>query len=243
MAHQLEKAVWAFVCRAPERFIQTLRRLFLERRPASLLVSSMQQSGTTACCVVLSNEGVSTMDITVIVRTLTPLADTFEFYSIPYHLTYSLSTSRYVKAHAVQAIELVSDIKFRQVPALVVQLENTYDVKEIALRAAIEHRGSFRLVHHDTLQKIDVVIAAYRAYSRVKQERVQLHVLEQGSRPFSPASPEHTILTLLERYNGGGQRFQRLWESIVEILAVQGSTLDLSYLRWWATSLGVALFL
>ncbi len=138
---------------------------------------------------------------------------------------------------------MVSDIKFSQVPALVVQLENTYDVKEIALRAAIEHRGSFRLVHHDTLQKIDVALAAYRAYSRVKQERVQRHVLEQGSRAFSAASPEDTILTLLERYNGGGQRFQRLWESIVEILAVQGSTLDLAYLRLWATSLGVALFL
>ncbi len=137
------------------------------------------------------------MDITVIVRTLTPLADTFEFYAIPYHLTGSLATSVYVKAHAVQGIEVVSDIKFSQVPALVVQLENTYDVKEIALR----------------------------------------------SRAFSVASPEDTILTLLERYNGGVQRFQRLWESIVEILVMRGSTLDLAYLRLWATSLDVALLL
>ncbi len=74
------------------------------------------------------------MDITVIVHTLTPLADAFEFYGIPYHLTGSLATSVYVQAQAVQGIEVVSDIKFSQVPALVVQLENTYDVKEIALR-------------------------------------------------------------------------------------------------------------
>ncbi len=183
------------------------------------------------------------MNITVIVRTLTPLADAFELYGIPYHLTGSLASSVYVKAQAVQGIEVVSDIKFSQVPALVVQLENTYDVKEIALRAAIEHRGSFRLVHHDTLQKIDVALAAYRAYSRVKQGRAQRHVLEQGSRAFSVASLEDTILTLLERYNGGGQRFQRLWESIVEILVMRGSTLDLAYLRLWATSLDVALLL
>src|SRR5260370_40261153 len=95
----------------------------------------MQQGIVHACCVVLSNEGVSTMDITVIVRTLTPLADAFEFYGIPYHLTGSLATSVYVKAQAVQGIEVITDIKFSQVPALVVQLENTYDVKEIALRA------------------------------------------------------------------------------------------------------------
>ena len=183
------------------------------------------------------------MNITVIVRTLTPMADAFEMLAIPYHLTGSLATSVYVKAQVAQGIEGVADIKFSQVPALVTRLENAYDVKEIAMRAAIEHRGSFRLVHHDTLQKIDVALSAYRAYSQVKQERAQRHALEQGSRAFYVASPEDTILTLLERYNGGVQRFQRLWESIVEILTVQGSTLDLAYLRLWATSLGVALFL
>jgi len=183
------------------------------------------------------------MDITMILRTLTPLADAFEFYGIAYHLTGSLATSVYVKTQAVQAMEVVADIKFSQVPALVVQLEKMYDVKEIAMRAAIEHRGSFRLVHHDTLQKIDVALPAYRAYSQVRQERAQRQALEQGSRAFYVASPEDTILSLLERYNGGVQRIQRYWEAIVEILALRGSTLDLAYLRLWATSLGVALFL
>ena len=183
------------------------------------------------------------MNITVIVRALMPLADAFEMLAIPYHLTGSLATSVYVKAQVAQGIEVVADIKFSQVPALVTRLENAYDVKEIAMRAAIQHRGSFRLVHHDTLQKIDVALAAYRAYSQVKQERAQRHALEQGSRAFYVASPEDTILTVLERYNGGVQRFQRLWESIVEILVMRGSTLDLAYLRLWATSLDVALLL
>jgi hypothetical protein len=183
------------------------------------------------------------MSITEIVRTLTPLADALEFYTIPYHLTGSLATSVYVKTQAVQGIEVITDIKFSQVPALVVQLEKMYSVKEVAMRAAIEHRGSFRLVHHDTLQKIDVALAAYRAYSQVRQERVQRHALEQGSRAFYVVSPEDTILTLLERYNGGVQRLQHIWEAIVEILALRGSTLDLAYLRLWATSLDVALFL
>src|SRR6266704_4762018 len=193
----------------------------------------MQQSNTPACCVVRLNEGVSTMNITTIVQTLTPLADALEFYGIPYHLTGSLATSVYVKTQAVQGIEVVADIKFSQVPALVVQLENTYDVKEVAMRAAIEHRGSFRLVHHDTLQKIDVALPAYRAYSQVRQERAQRHAIEQGSRAFYVASPEDTILMLLERYNGGVQRFQRLWEAILDLLALRGSTLDLAYLRLW----------
>ena len=40
------------LCRAQERFIQTLLRLFLGRRPASLLVFAMQQRSPPACCVV-----------------------------------------------------------------------------------------------------------------------------------------------------------------------------------------------
>ncbi len=183
------------------------------------------------------------MNITLIIRTLTPLADALDMSGIPYHLTGSLATSVYVKAQAVQGIEVVTDIKFSQVPALIVQLENTYDVKEIAMRAAIQYRGSFRLVHHDTLQKIDVALSAYRAYSQVRQGRAQRHALEQGSRAFYVASAEDTVLTLLERYNGGGQRFQRLWETILELLALRGSTLDLDYLRLWATPLDIALFL
>jgi hypothetical protein len=137
-----------------------------------------------------------------------------------------------VKAHAVQGIEVVADIKFSQVPALVVQLEKTYDVTEIAIRDAIEQRGSFMLVHHDTFQKIEVTLPAYRAYSQVKQEQAHRHTLVQGSRLFRVASPEDTILLLLEHYQEGGQQTKHLWETILEILTEQGVLLDLTYLRW-----------
>ena len=150
------------------------------------------------------------MDIATILRTLTPMADAFEFYSIPYYLVGSLAVSVYgSKTQAAPGIEVVADIKFSQVLALVNFLEKTFDVKERAIRDAIEQRGSFPLVHHGTLQQIDVTLPAYRAYSQVRQERAQRHALEQGSRAFYVASLEDTILTLLERYKGGEQRYQR----------------------------------
>ena len=180
------------------------------------------------------------MDIATIERTLTPLIDALEFYSIPYHLTGSLAVSMYVNTQVVQGIEVVVDLKFSQVQALSVQLEKTYDVKELAIREAIEQRGSFMLVHYDTLHKIEVVLPAYRAYSQVRQERTQRHPLEQGTRSFQVASPEDTILMLLESYKGGGKRTQRLWEILLELLRAQGAQLDLPYLRLWGTALDVA---
>jgi hypothetical protein len=184
------------------------------------------------------------MDIATIIRTLTPLADAFELFSIPYYLTGSLAVSMYVsKTQAVQGIEVVADIKFSQVLALVNFLMKTFGVKERAIRGAIEQRGSFPLLHLDTLQQIEVTLPAYRAYSQVRQERAQRLALEQGSRAFYVASPEDTILTLLKRYKVGGKHYQQVWEAVLDLLAQQGSTLDLAYLRLWATSLDVTLFL
>jgi hypothetical protein len=74
MAHQLEKAVWACVL-CVGAFHPNAPALVFGEATGLPSFSSMQQCGTTACCVVLSNEGVLTMDITVIERTLTPLAD------------------------------------------------------------------------------------------------------------------------------------------------------------------------
>jgi hypothetical protein len=180
------------------------------------------------------------MDIATIERTLTPLVDALEFYSIPYHLTGSLAISVYVNTQIVQGIEVVADIKFSHVQALSVQLEKMYDVDETAIREAIEQRGSFMLVHHNTLHKIEVVLPAYRAYSQVRQERTQHHPLVQGTRSFRVASPEDTILMLLESYKDGRKRMQHLWETLLEILRAQGAQLDLSYLRLWGTALDVA---
>ena len=180
------------------------------------------------------------MDSTTLVRILTPLADAFEVFGIPYHLTGSFALSVYVKTQVVQGIEVVADIKFSQVQSLVVQLEKMYDVIEIAIREATRHKGSFTLIHHDTLQKIDVLLPAYRAYSKVRQEKAQQHSLEQGSRSFRVASPEDMVLMLLEQYKGGGQPIRRLWDTILAILRAQGKQLDLAYLRVWATALDVA---
>jgi hypothetical protein len=180
------------------------------------------------------------MDIETIVRVLTPLADAFEVFGIPYYLTGSLAISVYVNTQVVQGIDVVADIKFSHVQALVLQLEKMYDVKESAIREAIEQRGSYRLVHHETFQKIEISLPVYRAYSQVKQERGQQHPLEEGSRSFRVASPEDMVLVLLEFYKGDGKRPRRLWETMLKILTAQGVLLDLAYLRLWATVLDIA---
>jgi len=159
------------------------------------------------------------MNITVIVRTLTTLADAFDWFGIPYHLSGSLAAVAYGKPRTMQGIDVVADIKFSQVQTLVTRLEQIYDVEG------------------------DVLLPSYRAYNQVKQGRVQQHALEQGSRPFHVASLEDMILTVLERYKAGGKPSPRLWEDIKEVLAAQGSSLDLAYLRLWATPLDVALLL
>jgi hypothetical protein len=133
-------------------------------------------------------------------------------FGITYHLTGSLAIAVYVKTQVVQGIEVVADIKFSQVQSLVVQLEKLYDVKESAIREAIEHRGSFGLVHHDTMQKIDVFLPAYRAYSQVRQEKAQRHPLEHSSRSIlSTSYPQIRVSTKKEKPHGPARSCSHLF--------------------------------
>jgi hypothetical protein len=63
-------------------------------------------------------------------------------------------------------------------------------------------------------------------------------MLIQGTRVFYVASPEDTILHKLEWYRIGNEISDRQWNDILGVLKVRGKTLDLTYLRQWASQLG-----
>src|SRR5260221_12681313 len=98
------------------------------------------------------------MNITVIVRTLTPLADAFDWFGIPYHLSGSLAAVVYGKPRTMQGIDEVADIKFSQGQTLVTRLDQTYDVKEAVMTGSTEHCGSISKVPHRSLPWHDALI-------------------------------------------------------------------------------------
>ena len=54
------------------------------------------------------------------------------------------------------------------------------------------------------------------------------------------ASPEDTVLSKLDWYRRDGEVSDRQWGDVLAVLKVQGSALDIGYLRTWASRLDIA---
>lgn len=108
------------------------------------------------------------------------------------------------------------------------------------IRDAIRRRSSFNIIHFDTMMKIDVFIPKPGLYAQEVARNVKNEILVEGERSFMLASPEDILLNKLEWYRMGGEVSDRQWNDVLGILKVQGTALDMDYVRRWAAALKVA---
>jgi len=91
-----------------------------------------------------------------------------------------------------------------------------------------------------SMHKVDVFVLKERPYDLQAFERARTDTLaEDDPTPFRLASPEDVILNKLEWYRKGDHVSDRQWTDVLGVIKVQGSALDLGYLRSWASELGV----
>ncbi|MGB8343950.1 MAG: hypothetical protein WCD86_03645 [Ktedonobacteraceae bacterium] len=79
-----------------------------------------------------------------------------------------------------------------------------------------------------------------RAFDQEAFRRPQRRQILGDTRFFNITSPEDIILNKLEWYRMGGEVSDRQWGDVLGVLKVQGTNLDLAYLRRWAVALNVA---
>ncbi len=178
----------------------------------------------------------NTPDIQV---TITPLVEALEELGVPYHIGGSVASSLYGLPRLTIDVDIVADLRQGHVRPLIDQLQTDYYIDEDMIRDAIKRRGSFNVIHLDTMLKVDVFIPKTRLFDQEELRRVQQEVLSEGTRPFNIASPEGTILNKLEWYRMGGEVSDRQWNDILGVLKVQGTNLDMLYLKKWSTNLKV----
>jgi hypothetical protein len=88
--------------------------------------------------------------------------------------------------------------------------------------------------------KIDVFVAPPSGFRRAQLEHGRPEVLDPGSNRTVPiATAEDTILSKLAWYRDGGEVSERQWSDVLGVMRVQGTALDLEYLRATAHELGV----
>jgi hypothetical protein len=180
------------------------------------------------------------MNTSQVLAAITPIVETLEQLGVPYHIGGSVASSVYGLLRATIDADLIADLRLEHVRPLVMQLKAAYYIDEDMIRDAIRRRSSFNVIYLDMMLKVDIFIPKSRLFDQEELRRAQPEVLIEGTRPFNVASPEGIILNKLEWYKMGGEVSDRQWNDILGVLKVQGSALDMNYIRRWAVNLSVS---
>jgi len=163
-----------------------------------------------------------------------------EQFGIPYAVGGSLASSLHGVMRSTLDVDIVADMKLEHIPLLVAALSKEFYADDEMMRDAIEHHGSFNLIHYETAFKVDIFIRKPRDFDRMQLERRQASVIATDpERTIYVTSPEDTILAKLEWYRLGGETSDRQWRDILGVLKTRAGDLDLAYLQKWAGELNV----
>ena len=138
---------------------------------------------------------------------LTPVTRLLEELGVPHYVGGSFASSAHGVARASLDVDVVADLRREHVEAFVARLQGAYYVDEARVRAAVESRRSFNLIHFATMFKIDLFVTGERAFDREALGRARREAF--GADPNAPhvlvASAEDTVLAKLEGLRKGGQ--------------------------------------
>jgi hypothetical protein len=182
------------------------------------------------------------MNVPDLVAALRPVLTTLGNLGVRHFVGGSVASSAHGVARASLDVDVVAELEAVHVTRFVAALQNAYYVDLARVRAAVENRRSFNLIHLATMFKVDVFVSRQRPFDLSAFARAEATTpgsgLEFQSIPM--ASAEDVLLAKLEWYRRGGDVSERQWTDVIGIVRVGGGALDVEYLRRWATPLGVA---
>lgn len=175
------------------------------------------------------------------IAAITPVVDAFEELGVRYHIGGSLASSAYGLPRASADVDLVAELRVEQVDAFVRKLQADYYVDRERALEAVRQRGSFNVIHLNTMLKVDVFVPEARPFEQQELSRAQPQTLDpaQDARVFLVKSPEDLVLRKLNWYSAGAGVSEQQWSDVLGVLRVQAERLDGDYLARWATELGL----
>lgn len=172
---------------------------------------------------------------------LDPVIQVFKTLNIAYYIGGSVASSAYGIARTTMDVDLVADLKAQHVESFTKLLESEYYLDVDTIVDAIRRRSSFNLVHLETMLKVDIFIKEEDEYDAevFRRRREDILDMENETCKFYLSSPEDIVIKKLQWFRVGGEVSDRQWHDVIGVLRVQKNSLDMEYLRNWASRLGL----
>ena len=171
---------------------------------------------------------------------LSQVTSILEQQNIPYVLVGSFASSLHGMYRSTADIDVLADIQAEQIHPLFEVLQNGFYVDEHTMREAVAQGGSFNAIHFDSVFKVDIFIARSDEFALSQLTRRQLRKISSDTdEAVYVASAEDTVLAKLRWYRAGHETSNTQWNDVSGVLGTSRGSMDLEYLRAWASKLGV----
>ena len=166
---------------------------------------------------------------------LAAIAGSLNAAGIPFMMTGSHVSSHHGVPRAAQDVDVVIDPTPEQLDRFLGLLGDGYYVSAEAAREALHRRSLFNVIDLTGGWKADLIVRKDRPFSIEEFQRRQ--PVTVAGQALSVASPEDAILSKLE-WNKITPSERQVMDAL-NVAIVQWPRLDQTYLRKWATVLGV----
>ena len=170
---------------------------------------------------------------------LSQVTTTLEQQKIAYVLVGSFASSIHGMYRSTADIDILADIHTGQIRPLYEVLQNSFYLDEHTMHDAVAQGRSFNAIHFNSVFKVDIFVAGSDEFALTQLSRRQLRKVSYDKiEAVYVATAEDTVLAKLRWYRAGHQTSTTQWNDVPGVLATSPS-MDLEYLRAWASKLGV----